>query len=165
MAPAGVPMFYAALDEQTALAEARDANPKATALSAGRFELRRPLLVVDLSTTPDVPSLFDEDLGRLRWAFIFLRFFAEAISEPYVRDDRIHIEYVPTQVVTEWFRHRFDAERPEPIIGVMYRSSRHSPGVNVALFMDNSGACDPEEVSESDAALVMTSSTPVVDDE
>lgn len=106
MAPAGIPIFYSALDEDTALVEARDANPKATALSLGRFVVRRPALVVDLSGEPPVPSLFDEYLGHLRSAFIFLRYFASAIAEPYERDDRIHIEYVPTQVVTEWIRSR-----------------------------------------------------------
>jgi hypothetical protein len=159
MAPAGIPIFYSALDEDTALAEARHASPKATAFSIGRFELRRPLLLVDLSDDPAVPSLFDERLGHLRSAFIFLRYFANAIAEPYKRDNRIHIEYVPTQVVTEWIRARFDPGRDQPVMGVLYKSARHSGGVNLALFVDNAGACDPEEVEQgSTAPLVMTDS-------
>ena len=33
---------------------------------------------------------------------VFLHHVAEDISCPIARDDRVHIEYVPTQVVTEY---------------------------------------------------------------
>jgi hypothetical protein len=164
MAPAGIPIFYSAFDADTAVVEARHADPEANAFSIGQFELREPLLVVDLSEERNVPSLFDERAGHLRSAFIFLRFFANAIAEPYVRDERIHIEYVPTQVVTEWLRTRFDAQHDQPVMGVLYKSSRLPGGVNAALFLDNAGACDPEEAAQDhDAMLVMSGSRAVID--
>lgn len=70
-----------------------------------------------------------------------------------MRDDRIHIEYVPTQVVTESLRTRFDPGHGEPLAGVLYGSSRNPGGVNVSLFIDNDGACDADD--ERHAALLV----------
>jgi len=153
MSPAGVPLFYGALDPATATAEAREANPGAEAWTVGTFRLRRPVRVVDLSTPPGVPSLYDPERRHLRPGLIFLRHFVSEISKPFVRDDRIHIEYVPTQVVTEWLRTRFDTGPGEPLAGVLYGSSRNPGGVNVSLFIDNDGACDPGD--ERDSALLL----------
>jgi hypothetical protein len=153
MSPAGVPLFYGALDPATATAEAREANPGAEAWTTGTFRLRRPARVVDLSTPPGVPSLYDPERRHLRPGLIFLRHFVSEISKPFVRDDRIHIEYVPTQVVTEWLRTRFDPGPGEPLAGVLYGSSRNPGGINVSLFIDNDGACDPGD--ERDSALLV----------
>jgi hypothetical protein len=153
MSPAGVPLFYGALDPATATAEARDANPDAEAWTMGTFRARRAARIIDLSTPPDVPSLYDPEHRHLRPGLIFLRHFVSEISKPFVRDDRIHIEYVPTQVVTEWLRTRFDPGPGEPLVGVLYGSSRSPGGVNVSLFIDNDGACDPAD--ERDSALLL----------
>jgi hypothetical protein len=153
MSPAGIPLFYGALDPATATTEARDANPDAEAGTMGTFRVRRPARVVDLSTPPEVPSLYDPERRHLRPGLIFLRHFVGEISKPFVRDDRIHIEYVPTQVVTEWLRTRFDQGPGEPLVGVLYSSSRSPGGVNVSLFIDNDGACDPGD--ERDSALLV----------
>jgi hypothetical protein len=162
MSPAGIPMFYGALDEETATLETKSANPEDEAFTLGTFRLRRPALVVDLSTLPDVPSLFDEDRRHLRTGAMFLRYFAQAIAEPFVRDNRIHIEYVPTQVVTEWIRTRFESGRTEPIEGVLYQSARNPDGVNAALFIDNQGSCETGEAATNGSALlVLTDAHPV----
>lgn len=153
MSPAGVPLFYGALDPATATAEAREANPDAKAGTMGTFRVCRPARVVDLSTSPEVPSLYDPERRHLRPGLIFLRHFVGEISKPFVRDDRIHIEYVPTQVVTEWLRTRFDPGPGEPLVGVLYCSPRSPGGVNVSLFIDNDGACDPG--CECDSALLV----------
>ena len=53
---------------------------------------------------------------------------------PIARDDRIHIDYVPTQVVTEYVRSaRFPDGRLD---GIRYRSSRREGGISVVLFAD-----------------------------
>jgi hypothetical protein len=157
MSAAGTPMFYGALDEPTASIEARETNPGAEAFTLACFELRRPARVVDLSVRPEVPSLFDPERRHLRPPHIFLRYFATAIAEPFVRDERVHIEYVPTQVVTEWLRTRFDPGPGRPIEGVLYQSARSSGGINAALFIDNDGACDPDD-EDAGALLVLRGS-------
>ncbi len=153
MSPAGIPLYYGALDPATATAEARDANPDAEAWTIGTFHARRAARIVDLSTPPEVPSLYEPDRRHLRPGLIFLRHFVSEISKPFVRDDRIHIEYVPTQVITEWLRTRFDPGHGAPLVGVLYGSSRNPGGVNVSLFIDNDGACDPND--ERDSALLV----------
>jgi hypothetical protein len=56
-----------------------------------------------------------------------------------VRDDRVHIEYVPTQVVTEYMRAMKTMES-EVIDGVRYSSARHAGGASIVLF------CDPHNL-------------------
>ncbi len=90
----------------------------------GTFRARRPARIVALSTPPAVPSLYDPEHRHLRPGLIFLRHFVSEISKPFVRDDRIHIEYVPTQVVTEWLRTRFDPGPGEPLVGILHRQRR-----------------------------------------
>jgi RES domain len=79
------------------------------------------------------------------------------IAKPFERDDRVHIEYVPTQVITEWLRTRFDPGPGVPLAGVLYGSSRNECGINVSLFIDNDGACDPAD--ERDSALLVLDRT------
>ncbi len=57
------------------------------------------------------------------------------ISRPIARDDRIHIEYVPTQVVTEYVRNTLSVEG-KPIDGIRYASSRNNSGTAIVLFAD-----------------------------
>jgi HEPN/RES N-terminal domain 1/RES domain len=155
MSPAGVPLFYGALDPDTAATEAHEANPDAEASTMGTFRARRAARVVDLSTPPKVPSLYDPDRRHLRHGLSFIRHFVSEIAKPFVRDKYIHIEYVPTQVVTERLRTRFDPGPGEPLVGVLYGSSRSAGAINLSLFIDNGGACDPENERDS-ALLVLT---------
>lgn len=149
MSPAGVSMFYGAFDLATAKEEARTANPDAEALTVGRFDVVAPLRVLDLSQPPDVPSLFDAERRSLRPGHIFLRHFVEEIAKSFVHDEKVHIEYVPTQIVTEWFASGYR----DGLDGLLYRSARSPEGVNAALFFDERGCRDPSEIDE-DARLV-----------
>jgi RES domain len=57
------------------------------------------------------------------------------ISRRIARDDRVHIEYVPTQVVTEYVRTavKIDARRVD---GIRYQSSRRKAQTALVLFAD-----------------------------
>ena len=134
MSPAGIPMFYGSDDERTTLAEVPEL-PKHYAL--GTFETLRPLRVLDL-TRVRPPSIFDmSEEADFDW-LIFLREFLLDFSSPIERDDRIHIDYVPIQVVTEYLR---DAklEGDPPLDGIKYRSSRRKGGICYVLFIDEYG--------------------------
>jgi len=156
MSPAGIAMFYGAADEQTAIAEVyepgldRSGSAKAT---IGRFNSSRPLHVVDLTGVLDLPSLFDPSARHLREKVRLLREFAEAIAEPIQKDGREHIEFVPSQVVTEYFRDVFRVEGGTPIDGIMYRSSRRRGGVCYVLFVDNEHCVDGEPQPSDDGEL------------
>ena len=103
MSPAGIPLFYASADAATAIAEIAFHGVEPFAVM-GTFVSQVPLRVLDLTTTPARPSLFD--LTKLRESLMlgFLEEFAEAITRPILPDGRQHIDYVPTQVITEYFR-------------------------------------------------------------
>ncbi len=154
MSPAGIPMFYGSSDRDTAVAELGHSQ-KAMATVA-EFETLRELRVMDLNHIPPVPSLFDEMNASERPAFLFLRNFAAAISQPIAGDGREHIDYVPTQVVTDYFRRIFKDDGGGRLDGLLFRSSRHEGGQCCVLFVENqqcvNAADDPDGVLMLDAS-------------
>ena len=145
MSPAGIPMFYGADDEVTAIAEVYDKSKderQTAKASVGAFRPSRPLRLLDLSGRLPLPSLFDPTERRLREKVRLLRDFAEAIAQPIEKDRLEHIDYAPTQIVTEYFRHVFSAKEASPIDGIMYPSSRNTDHVCYVLFVDDKHCVD-----------------------
>jgi hypothetical protein len=135
MSPAGIPMFYGAADEATARAETLK-NHKARHTMA-LFGLSRPVHILDLTSSPTI-SIFDQRRRSLfDWA-IFMQQFRCELSKKVEKDDRIHIEYVPTQIVTEYFRSFLKSSKGKPIDGILYRSATNTGQVCVALFANTS---------------------------
>jgi hypothetical protein len=138
MSPPGVVMTYAAEDRETALAET--ANGPGT-FAIGQFVNDRDLLILDLTRLPDAPSVFAELPDSIEFdprpRLNFLHNISREISRPIARDDRVHIEYVPTQVVTEYVRTvvRINGRKVD---GVRYASSRRHAATAVVLFADQS---------------------------
>jgi hypothetical protein len=119
MSPAGIPMFYGSEQSGTALAEValRSADSWATVAC---FETSRPCRVIDFTDLPAVPSMFDSHALGDRRDFMFLRSFAAQLSLP-ARDTLEQIDYVPTQVLTEYLLKILD--RPSCPVGLLYRSA------------------------------------------
>jgi hypothetical protein len=70
------------------------------------------------------------------WALFMSRFLRD-FSSPIERDDRIHIDYVPTQVITEYLR---DTKlNGRQVDGIKYRSARSKGGICYVLFVDEYG--------------------------
>ena len=138
MSPAGIPMFYGAGDEETAIGETYTPKPGTpVAVTVGEFETARDALVVDLTGLPQVPSLFDQGRRHLRGSISFLRGFVGDLVAPVTKDGQEHIEYVPTQIVTEYLRHVFRTETGQQVQGVIYQSARVKDGTCCVLFVDN----------------------------
>ena len=132
MSPPGVVMTYVSEDALTALKETvREKRPRR--FRVGTFELLRAVSVLDLTRVPPIPSIFDLDRAAVRDAIIFLRAFAKDMSKPIIGDDRVHVEYVPTQVVTEYVRVS-PALRKAGVEGVRYASAQRKAGVSLVLF-------------------------------
>lgn len=130
MNPPGIPMFYAAERACTAVREIHSQKAK-----VGQFRLTRDARILDLTALPEIPGVFSNPDRITRLALVFLHHFAKAIMQPVARDDRAHIEYIPSQVVTEYFREfKFN---DEPIDGIRYPSAVDSRGRNVVLFIDS----------------------------
>jgi len=132
MSSPGIPMFYGASNQKTALAEV-DYPDSGGAVSVATFETAVPFKVVDLSRLPEVPSIFDLDRSYLRPWTRFIRDFVADFSKPIARDDKIHVEYVPTQYVTAYIQHMM----PGNIKGVIYPSSKVKGGKSWVLFFTN----------------------------
>jgi HEPN/RES N-terminal domain 1/RES domain len=139
MSPSGIPMFYGSEQENTAVAETAEGPGT---LSIGLFETLRGLRVLDLTNLPQTPSVFLADAFEQRIRITFLKRFVRDLQKPIARDGREHIEYVPTQVVTEYFRHVFEDEEGRRLDGILYRSAKTAGGVNCVLFCENENCCD-----------------------
>lgn len=151
MSPAGIPMFYGAGDQATAIAETYTPKPgKPAAVTIGKFVTARDAWVVDLTALPPVPSLFDEGSRHLRAPISFLHDFVEDFAKPIKKNGRQHIEYVPTQIVTEYLRHIFRAEIGQRVRGVIYRSTRNGGGTCCVLFVRNKQCCEAVPGWEND---------------
>jgi hypothetical protein len=131
MSPAGIPMFYGSLDENTAITETRDIKKYITVAA---WKTLKKLNLLDLTELPYIPSIFDQDRYYLRSSIIFLHSFLRDFSKPIEKDGREHIEYVPTQIVTEYFRHIFRDERGKKIQGIIFPSSLIPGSKSCVLF-------------------------------
>lgn len=132
MNPAGISYFYLALEEKTALAEVLDKPPSRAALAF--FVTKVDLRVLDLTQLPPSPSVFDKEEADTREIVLFLEGFVNAISEPITRDGPEHIEYVPSQVVSEFLAQMFRAEAGDQLDAVVYPSAVMPGGRNVVIF-------------------------------
>ena len=151
MSPAGVVMTYLAEDTGTALAETvpNDGTKVGATFAVAEFATTTDLLVVDLSAEPGVPSIFDVEHAPERNALIFLRKFVVEMAKPIERDDRVHVEYVPTQAVTEYLRTGLQL-RDLDVHGLRYKSAQGG-GVCVVLF----GGRELLHLSPSDRAKLV----------
>jgi hypothetical protein len=158
MSPAGISMAYCALEPETPVAETLDCDKQGSCeIWTAEFHPRALTIIVDLGLLPEIPSFFDlshpvEEREKLQ----FLYEFCADLSKEIERDGRIHVEYVPTQVVTEYLRRAFRTEDGAPIFGLQFASSRRPEGRNVVMFVDNDQCVDPDEETLAEPALEMS---------
>ena len=157
MSPAGIPMFYGCADEETAL---RETAAGSGCYAIGQFETLRETAILDLTALPAVPGLFAESPDGAevppRRALRFLHHIAQEVSRPIERGDRVHVEYVPTQVVTEFIRTQATSDGSK-LDGIRYESSVHAGHVSYVLFADQSdveGTSTPEWLADPWLRLV-----------
>ena len=93
-----------------------------------RVALRQPLRVLDLSELPPVPSIFAASREQ-RGALQFLWEFVKSITAPVVHDGREHIDYVPTQSLTEYFRERVKGSDGSALNGIVTQALDDVAGV------------------------------------
>jgi RES domain-containing protein len=129
MSGEGVPLFYGADNVHTAVAEIALHSPYDFAL-VGEFTTQRPVTILDFTRNPKVPSIFDLAHQDRRLFAEFIDDFVSAITQPVILDGRERVDYLPTQVVTEYLRwvprRRID--------GIAFPSRAKSRGKNVVLF-------------------------------
>ena len=136
MSPAGIVMFYGSDDKKTAVAEIDD-DPH-LGIVVGTFRTTRPSAILDLTALPRRLRFFEHqpDSSSVdRYALDFLHSFVKSLAAKVEKSEREHVDYVPTQVVTEYFRTTFRHEG-SLIDGVRYFSAQQKGGKSVVLFAD-----------------------------
>ena len=103
MSPAGVSMLYGAFDPVTAKCEVEALHDNEF-LSIASMTLKRTAKVIDFCKLPTPPGFFELGQRERRFLCSFLREFVDNLREPVVKDGREHIDYVPTQVLTEYLK-------------------------------------------------------------
>jgi len=149
MSPAGIVMFYGSKEANTAVAEIDD-DPN-LGISVGVFETIRKLRVLDLTLLPRPLRFFEpqpESSTENRYVISFLSSFVKSMAAKIEPGDREHIDYVPTQVVTEWFR-VMTSSGQSPIDGICYPSAQRAHGTSIVLFADRTQiALTAKEINE-----------------
>lgn len=103
MSAAGIPVFYGALDLETArqetMAHAGAGGSAAdVCLCWGTFRTITPFRLINLTSLPPVPGFFAPDRGN-REPIGFLRSFVEDVAKPIPPDGREHSEYAPHRLL------------------------------------------------------------------
>lgn len=130
MSPRGIPMFYCSTSEEVAAREIKCATNESKYLAT--FTVLKDLTLLDLTQVPQEYSIFSKYEERNPGIRFFNSFITE-ISKP-VSNEENFIEYIPTQILSEYFRYFIRTPQGKPIDGIRYSSSQIKNGINYALF-------------------------------
>lgn len=134
-------MFYGAFDKDTCIVETYIPEGKHQHGTFGHFKNLRDLTLVDLTNVPSMPSIFEPGSRNKRHNIKFLRAFIRDITKPVCKNGLEHIDYVPTQVVSEYLRHILKISG-KSLDGIVYQSSRPGGSEACVLFFDSSSCVD-----------------------
>lgn len=136
MSPAGISMFYGAMKKNTALIEVVDTEDKKRKyVTSAIFRNKEKLNLIDFTKLPQLNPFNPKQLKDY-YLLSFLNEFVEDLSKPIQHDNKIHIEYVPTQILTEFFRYIHPNHKIR-VDGIIYPSSKDWNAKAVVLFMDH----------------------------
>jgi hypothetical protein len=149
MSPSGIPMFYGAYNLKTAIAETYTPDGQSKVGTVGKFETVKELTLVDLSKLPPPKGIFSGASRDYRHGLSFLKEFLEDFTAPVSKDGREHIDYVPTQVVSEHLRFIHKTGEGSSIDGIIYPSSKDRGKKAVVLFCENKNCSDDATMHEN----------------
>lgn len=131
MNPAGISYFYTALDEETAKKEVLTEDAP---YCLATFQNKKELRLIDFVNLPPMPSIFDIGKNNERNDLLFLKELKDDLIKPVSKDGMEHVEYVPTQIISEYFRYRFLDYDGTYVDGFIYPSVKNSGGINIVIF-------------------------------
>lgn len=147
LSPAGISMFYGSFEPDTPIAEIRNYSDNPF-IYLGEFETLKDLHVVDLCDLPKIDFWMPYGWQE----FSFLSHFHDEISKPISQDDIPDIEYIPSQIFTEYIKCLCKTSGGNPYDGIVYRSSLTGEK-NIVLFYDRDSSAEvlklvkgPEEI-------------------
>lgn len=136
--PSGISMLYTAFDQATAIKETVDESRMVNSNSTiAELEITKHINVVNFSKLPPIPSVFGVKNKDDYYSLRFLHAFVRDISQEILKDGKEHIEYVPTQVMTEFIRYQFNSGSKHKISGIVYPSSKNRGKNATVIFWDN----------------------------
>lgn len=134
MNPQGISMFYGSLDRETPISEIRNyIDNTSKKIFLGQFETTKVLNIIDLCSIP-TPNFWIGDSGDWQ-KYSFLIDFHNEISKPVNPNDEA-IDYIPTQVFSEYLRYIQKTDNGKRYDGIIYKSSL-TGNKNIVLFYDN----------------------------
>jgi RES domain-containing protein len=137
MNPAGIPLFYAAREVETALAEVFGHSAKSRYAVFGTFVADADIAVLDLTGAPYPVDYLTSDREQITQTE-FLNRFVDTISRPVdPAIDPQGLNYLPTQYLVEAIQRSAGVMATLPVIdvdGIAYPSAVHPSGRNVVLF-------------------------------
>lgn len=107
----------------------------------------RDILYLDLLAAEPIPSIFDLEAGLDRQVLLFLDAFARDLAQQISDRDKA-IEYIPTQIATEYVRDRMldggvDAirypsavDKPDGVCWVVFTDYSECVGPNPLMILD-----------------------------
>ena len=138
MSRAGVSVFYGAESETTTLAEVKTCGR--TAVTLASWKPSREIWYLDLLAAEPIPSIFDLEASLDRQVLLFLDAFARDLARPISDEDKA-IEYIPTQIATEYVRDRI---LDGVVDAIRYPSAVDRPdGVCWVVFTDHADCMRP----------------------
>lgn len=150
MSAAGISAFYGSEASTGALAEVKGYVDSGTYATVGSWQTLRPMLVLDLVDLPPIPSLFDLDQRHLRSDLQFLHAFAADVTHPARPDDKQNLDYVPTQIVAEYLNQLFKDDEGNPVMGVLWTSTKDTASTNCVLFVGSDGCVSGNSINDLD---------------
>ena len=132
--PAGLPVFYGALDIDTAYAEIR--APVGSYVVSTKFKVRKELKLLDLSRLRPIledGALFDRLSPKIQNQLSNLMFIGAKLAFP-VLPGHEHNGYLTTQVIAD-FLSTLNAPKLD---GIIYSSSQKLGGKNIVIFQKSS---------------------------
>ena len=134
MNPQGISLFYGSLDKGTPISEIQNyLDDKSKNIFLGEFETTKELNIIDLCSIP-TPDFWMGENGDWQ-KYSFLRSFHDEISKPVDPNDEA-IDYIPTQVFSEYLRYIQKTDSGKKYDGIIYKSSLTTKK-NIVLFYDN----------------------------
>lgn len=133
MNPVGISMFYCSMEKELTIKEVVDYTDfKRPFYSIGFFKNIKEIKLIDLTKIPDMPSIFDDKKNKDIEVLGFMKGFIDDITAPISTNDSM-IEYIPTQIVTEYIRYNPQLN----VDGIIYPSSKSKTSHNIVLFYNH----------------------------
>lgn len=119
-------MFYGSFEKDTPMNECVGGDEPV--MIVGTFKTSRELKVIDLTRIPS-NSFWMKGWQENK----FLHQFNREITKPTDIEDLNHLQYVPTQVITEYIRYMLVDKEGNHVDGIIYGSSKTKER-NIVLF-------------------------------